>query len=79
MSDHQINNTKPEPKNKSSGKMIYIVVHLIIGVIAVYLSWNCNHNETTLMRVLYAFVAYIFSVLYIVYYLIYHVAMKKQC
>ncbi len=79
MSDHQINNMEPEPNKKSSGNMIYIIVHLIIGVVAIYLSWNCNHSETTLMRVLYALVAYVFSIFFIVYYLIYHVAMKKEC
>lgn len=60
----------------SSGIMIYMIVHLIIGAVAVYLSWNCNQPETTLMRVLYP---YVFSIFYIVYYLIYHVAMKKEC
>jgi len=79
MSDQQINNVEPEKQKKSSSKMIYVVIHLIIGVVAVYLSWNCNHTETTLMKVLYAFFAYIFSGFYIIYYLIYHVAMKKQC
>jgi len=53
------------------------IIYLIVVAIAVYLSWNHNQNEPTGMRIFYALIASGLSFVYIIYYVIYHVLMKK--
>lgn len=52
------------------------IVNLLLGVAAFYLSWSCNTKEDMVVRVLYAFVAFLFAPIYLIYYLI---ARRKEC
>jgi hypothetical protein len=76
--------TKEEKKERysnnssSDGKMILgQIVSLIIGVVAIYLSWNCNtvKGENTGLKVVYAFFAFLFAPIYILI----HVLMIRPC
>ena len=40
----------------------------IVAALAAVIAWQCNKGESMLMRIFYTFVAYIFGVLYLVYY-----------
>lgn len=50
--------------------MLKNIIWLLISCYAVYLSWNCktNSRESLLLRVIYAFIAWIFGIIYIFFY-----------
>ena len=56
-----------------------IIIKLIIGSIALYLSWNCNSNNSLFLKIFYAIFTFIFAELYIVYYAIYRLYMGNSC
>jgi hypothetical protein len=49
------------------------IVATLIGCYAVYLSWTCNtlSGISTPLKVIYAFFAYIFGMLYLIFYVIF--------
>jgi hypothetical protein len=44
-----------------------------------YLAWQCNLSQTLPMRLLYTVLACLFSGLYLIYYLVYHILMGVPC
>jgi len=44
------------------------ILSLITGFVAVIISWLHNKNEPLPLRILYAFFAYWFGILYLIYY-----------
>ena len=62
----------------SSNYLAY-TINLAIIIGAAYLAWFCNDGETMPMRILYTVLAGLFSGLYLIYYLIYRVAMGNSC
>ena len=44
------------------------VVSLLIGIFCIMLSWGCSAHEPTSLRVFYAFFAFLFGPLYLIYY-----------
>jgi len=59
--------------------MIVCIIKLILGIIAVYLSWTCNVKTNIILRIIIAIVSLLFSELYIFYYGIYRVFMGNKC
>ena len=57
----------------------WYIIHLAVSIFAVYLSWNCNINETLPIRILYAIFAFICSFGYIIFYLVYRILMGNEC
>ena len=55
------------------------IIKLILGIIAVYLSWTCNVKTNIILRIIIAIVSLLFSELYIFYYGIYRVFMGNKC
>ena len=55
------------------------LIKLILGIIAVYLSWTCNAKTNIALRIIIAIVAFLFSEIYIFYYGIYRVFMGNKC
>lgn len=55
------------------------IIKLTIFLIAIYLSWNCNKNESMLVRILISTIAGIFSEFYIIYYSIYRIYLGNKC
>jgi len=56
------------------------IVHIALWVFAFYLSWQCTAgNPSTVVRVLWALLASLFSYIYLIYYLIYHILMGNPC
>ena len=55
------------------------ILQLLVLGIAGYLSWNCNKNSNIALRILYVILSVLFSGLYILWYVIYHIAMKVPC
>lgn len=43
-------------------------IGFILAVLAAVIAWQCNKGESMGMRVLYTVIAYIFGVLYLIYY-----------
>lgn len=56
----------------SLGGVVSFVVGIVIGVVAVYLSWTCNTalQYGTALKVIFAILAYLFGFLYIILYMI---------
>jgi len=48
----------------------FMIMELLVGVIAVYLSWTCNTKAgiEVPMKIFYALFAYVFGILYLLYY-----------
>lgn len=69
-------------EQSGGGKAKFVVAyaaHLIMVIAAGYLAWNCNLGQTPLMRIIYTLLAVIFSGLYLVYYVVYHILMGNPC
>lgn len=49
-----------------------MVIGLLIGIYAVYLSWSCNTaaGVSTGLKILFAFFAFLFGTLYLIFYLL---------
>ena len=66
------NKNKLEKLNESSGmgSNIGLIISIFIGAFAAYLSYDCNSkkNISELQKVLWAVLAYIFGLLYLIYY-----------
>lgn len=64
--------TTPPPP--STGSLIIVnIISIIIGIFAAYLSWSCNTAEgvSTGLKILYSFFAFLFGLLYLIYYAIF--------
>lgn len=68
-----------EQQGGGAGLYLSYIFHIILFVAAIYLSWKCNINSGTVARVLWAALAGIFNIIYLIYYLIYRVLMGAKC
>ena len=55
------------------------VLHILISVCALVLSWECNRMTNFILRIVSTVIATIFSEVYIIYYAIYHIIMGFKC
>jgi ABC-type uncharacterized transport system permease subunit len=51
---------------------IQFVLSMTISLYAAYLSWNCNASEHPVFRIMFSIVAFMFGVLYIVWYALFN-------
>ena len=58
---------------------IIVVINIAVSLTAGILSWKCNGSQNIFIRVLLFSIAFIFSEIYLVYYLIYRVVMGNKC
>ena len=63
----------------SPSSIIMVVVAVAISLTAGILSWKCNGHQNLFIRVLLFGIAFSFSEIYLVYYLIYRVMMGNKC
>lgn len=56
-----------------------IVIKIVLSLISVSLAWGCNKNSGTVMQIIMAIVAFVFSEIYILYYAVYRVFMGNKC
>lgn len=67
-------------KNYINQKMIALMIlKVIIGCIAVYLTLNCNKDSNIFVKYFYSLIAFVFAEIYILYYALYRVIMGNQC
>ncbi len=59
--------------------MIRFILALPMMLIAGILAWRCNSAEPAILRILYTFLAKMFSSVYIFYYLVYRIVLKNPC
>jgi uncharacterized membrane protein len=71
-----------ETKTESSStvSIIGLIVSLLISLYAVYLSWSCNSalNMSVGLKLLYAFFAFLFGLLYLLFYVIFRAGQCKS-
>jgi hypothetical protein len=62
--------TASEEKTSKVSYAVKYIIGIIIGFYCVYLSWNCNTNQgySVFAKVIFAFFAYGFGFLYLIYY-----------
>lgn len=55
--------------------LIFLIFNIFIGILCVYLSWSCNTSRgtETPLKILYALIAFIFGIFYIIFYLLVNV------
>ena len=63
----------------STSDVIGWIVHILLIAGAAYLCWTCNKNESTVRKIVYTLLAAIFAWIYLIYYVIAHILMKKPC
>lgn len=51
--------------------LLQLVLSIAISVYATYLSWNCSKGESMPIRIISAVFAYMFGVIYILYYVLF--------
>lgn len=59
--------SKTENKEELTTTEIFLsVVLLCVSIYSAYISWNCksNQNKSTIVRVIYAFFAFMFGLIY---------------
>lgn len=64
---------KMDSSNKSSGGNIGLILSIIIGAYASFLSYDCNSkkNLPEIQKILFAVLAYIFGLFYLIYYFLF--------
>ena len=61
---------------KSLMSMIQFVLSLTISSYAAYLSWNCSAGDLPIFRIMWAIIAFMFGVLYILFFVLFK---AKSC
>ena len=59
--------------------VLYFIISLIIALIAAYLAYECNAGENNATRWFVTVVAFLFSGLYLIYYLIRYIILGNEC
>ena len=57
-----------DKKKLKTANTIRSILMFLVGIYAAFLSWSCSKGDHMAMRVLYAAFAYLFGLLYLVYY-----------
>jgi len=65
--------------NQVGGSTFNRLLYLLVGMVAGYLSWACNKNQHTLIRVIYSLIAYFFNYFYLVFYFLYYMILGNRC
>ena len=66
-------------KSDTFKTIILVIFEIIIILVAIYLSWNCNKSQPPLVRIIISILAAIFSGIYILFYVIYYNILNAQC
>lgn len=78
-----INNNNNNSEGKSSWHWFQVstvcAIRILLFIIAASLAWNCNKNETMILRIIISWLAGTFSEFYIVYYAVYRVYLGNKC
>lgn len=81
--NNNVNNSNQFKKKKTNWhwiQVIFIIIgKIVLGIIAGYLSWNCNQSLNILLRILITMTSITFSEIYIFYYAIYRLYLKNDC
>jgi len=77
----QNNNQHPEPfiNNLNNVTLLGTIFSFTISFATAYLAYQCNRNTDKVSRYLITIVAFLFSGLYLVYYLFAHVVFGSSC
>lgn len=51
----------------------------ITTIIALIMAWNCNVHEPLWVRILVLLIAFLYSEIYVSYYILYHWILKNPC
>jgi hypothetical protein len=53
--------------------------HWFVTIMALILAWRCNIHEPIWMRILILIIAFLYSEMYLSYYILYHWILKNPC
>ena len=56
-----------------------VTIKVVLSIIALGLTWDCNKNNNVFLKIIFAFMAIVFSEIYILYYAIYRICMGNKC
>jgi len=72
MNENQIKKVNPSHKSCCTPSSSTLVFYIAIGIFAAYLSWVCNTESGIpfLEKVMWAFLSYVFSIPFLVYYIL---------
>ena len=60
-------------------QVVATILQIIVVGVAGYLCWKCNGNTNLALKIFYTFLAVLFSGIYILWYVIYHMLLKVPC
>ena len=77
----EMNREKVQQGGSSStfSTIVLYAIGIAVACLAVYLCWQCNAKESTLVKVIYSVLSFLFSYIYLIYYLIFRIAMGNAC
>lgn len=58
---------------------IYLFISILISLMIAYIAYRCNENLGKATQIFYTIIAFLFSGIYFVFYLIYHILMGVPC
>jgi uncharacterized membrane-anchored protein len=67
------------PNNNMKIEMSRQILSVIIFIIALIVSWDCNKEVTGVLKYLYLLIAGMFNSLYLVFYFIYRIILGNKC
>lgn len=80
--DSLFDDDKTEGFSDSGGgakSVLWGLLGLVLMIIAGYLAWTCNATQGDVLRIVYTILAVLFSGIYLLFYLIYHVILNVKC
>ena len=72
-------NDNSQVKPSRARQLILYVINFIVSIAAAYIAWECNSKMDMGSRIVISFVAFIFPILYLLYFFVAHTMLKYPC
>jgi succinate dehydrogenase hydrophobic anchor subunit len=64
---------------KSAAKIVNIVLYILIFIIAIIVSWDCNKEVSGILKFIYVIIAGMFNTFYLIFYMVYRLWLGNKC
>lgn len=71
------NNSTSKPSR--ARELILYIINFVVSLAAAYIAWECNSRMDMGSRIVITFVAFVFPVIYLLYFFVVHTMLKYPC
>lgn len=72
-------NDTTDTKTFRGKQLILHIINFIVSIAAAYIAWECNSKMDMGSRIVISFVAFLFPVLYLLYFFVVHTMLRYPC